>query len=87
MKRLRLNTKQLESISKAKKPEEIMELQMHVLEDFRNNMMKSSQKVFNLSLANMAEINKWIASSGYVINPFKAAEKKVDKDEGSSGKK
>ena len=81
------NSKQLEHLTKAKKPEEMIELQMHVLEEFRNNMMKSSQKVFNLSLENMTEINKWIASSGYVVNPFKVAEKKVDKEEGSSGKK
>jgi hypothetical protein len=82
-----LNTKQMENFSKVKKPEEVVELQMHVLEDIRNQMMKSSQKVFNLSLANMAEINKWIASNGYIVNPFKVSEKKPEKEEGSSGKK
>jgi len=82
-----VNTKQLENLSKVKKPEEVVELQMHALEEIRNQMMKSSQKVFNLSLANMTEINKWMASSGYIMNPFKMGEKKVEKDEGSSGKK
>lgn len=82
-----LNTKQLENFGKIKKPEEMMELQMHALEDMRNQLMKSSQKVFNLSLTNMADINKWIAGSGYVINPFKTTEKKADKDESTGGKK
>lgn len=82
-----INTKQLENLGKVKKPEEVVELQMHALDEIRNQMMKSSQKVFNLSLSNMAEINKWMAGSGYVLNPFKVAEKKVDKEEGSSGKK
>lgn len=82
-----LNTKQLENFGKIKKPEDMIELQMHALEDMRNQLMKSSQKVFNLSLTNMAEINKWIAGSGYVINPFKTPERKTDKEEGGSGKK
>jgi hypothetical protein len=82
-----INAKQLENLSKVKKPEEVVELQMHALDEIRNQMMKSSQRVFNLSLANMTEINKWMASSGYVMNPFKMGEKKFEKDEGSSGKK
>ncbi len=82
-----LNTKQLENFGKVKKPEEMMDLQMHAIEDMRNQLMKSSQKVFNLSLTNMAEINKWITGSGYVMNPFKMPERKVDKEEGSGSKK
>ena len=82
-----INAKQLENLSKVKKPEEIVELQMHALDEIRNQMMKSSQRVFNLSLANMTEINKWMASSSYVMNPIKMGEKRFDKDEGTSGKK
>lgn len=82
-----INSKQLEHLSKVKKPEEVVELQMHMLEEIRNQMMKSSQKVFNLSLSNMTEINKWMSNNGYIINPFKMGEKKVEKEEESSGKK
>ncbi len=82
-----LNTKQLESFGKVKKPEDIIEMQMHAIEDVRNQLMKSSQKVFNLSLTNMAEINKWMSGTGYVMNPFKMPEKKAEKDEGSGSKK
>ncbi len=82
-----INAKQLENLSKVKKPEEIVELQMHALDEIRNQMMKSSQRVFNLSLANMTEINKWMASSSYVMNPIKMGEMRFDKDEGTSGKK
>ncbi len=82
-----INTKQLDSLKKIKKPEEVVELQMHALEEIRNQMMKSSQKVFNLSLSNMTEINMWMASNGYIMNPFKLSEKKFEKDEGSADKK
>lgn len=75
-----INTKQLDGLKKVEKPEEVVELQMHALEEIRHQMMKSSQKVFNLSMSNMTEINKWMSSNGYIMNPFKLGEKKSDKD-------